>query len=212
MRINLPDVTVVMVGDAEEKLADLALKRTLEQIKPGAIIRDETPIASPMDADAVLWRRCAEAGTSHVLAVQYDGWVTDSDMWVPEFLKYDYIGAPWPHRGLAVGNGGFSLRSTKLMRFLVENEDRFPVTTPEDSAICLDYRAALEKEGFLFAPARLAHQFSFERCPKRRSFGFHCVANVHKVLPAAECDAWMALATDYVKGKPEWQELLAARA
>lgn len=30
---------------------------------------------------------------------------------VDEFLKYDYIGAPWPHLGNRVGNGGFSLRS-----------------------------------------------------------------------------------------------------
>lgn len=30
---------------------------------------------------------------------------------VDRFIGYDYIGAPWPHRGNQVGNGGFSLRT-----------------------------------------------------------------------------------------------------
>jgi len=38
---------------------------------------------------------------------------------IDEFLQYDYIGAPWPHEynlnKLSVGNGGFSLRSKKVM-------------------------------------------------------------------------------------------------
>jgi hypothetical protein len=42
-----------------------------------------------------------------------------------EFLKYDYVGAPWGGRGWkAVGNGGFSLRRKSVMRKLLEKCDR----------------------------------------------------------------------------------------
>jgi hypothetical protein len=207
--IDLPDVTVVTVGDAAEALTQLALDRTLNEISPASIIWNREPIDSMEEADTILWRTCARVKTSHALVVQYDGFVLDGSMWKPEFLEYDYIGAPWPHQQLVVGNGGFSLRSKKLMQFLVENAGQFPVATPEDSVICLDYRPALEKEGFRFAPGWLAHQFSFERCPKRRSLGFHGIWNVSKVMSSEKCAEWMGAATDYVKGKSEWQELLA---
>ena len=43
---------------------------------------------------------------------------------IDNFLKYDYIGAPWPHRqddnSLGVGNGGFSLRSKSKMIECIE--------------------------------------------------------------------------------------------
>src|SRR6218665_313278 len=50
--------------------------------------------------------------TSHVLVMQWDGFVSEPDHWSAEFLQWDYVGAPWYHGGSAgsVGNGGFSLR------------------------------------------------------------------------------------------------------
>jgi len=65
--------------------------------------------------------------TSHVLIVQEDGYVVNPDKWDNSFLDYDYIGAPWPlpvdsfsYRDRdgniqRVGNGGFSLRTKKLL-------------------------------------------------------------------------------------------------
>ena len=44
--------------------------------------------------------------TSHCLLVQWDGYVLNPKSWLPQFLDYDYIGAPW--NGNVVGNGGFS--------------------------------------------------------------------------------------------------------
>jgi len=54
--------------------------------------------------------------TSHLLVIQWDGYVINGKAWQEAFLEYDYIGAPWgfhtdQHR---VGNGGFSLRSRRL--------------------------------------------------------------------------------------------------
>ena len=78
----------------------------------------------------------------YTLLVQDDGYIINPNLWTDEFLKYDYIGAPWPgdwgwvqkscgkehyrgiiHRKLStnrVGNGGFSLRSKKFLEYSFE--------------------------------------------------------------------------------------------
>ena len=66
--------------------------------------------------------------TSHVLIVQWDGFVIKSKKWNNNFMKYDYIGAPFIPRDndfnyckdvngnfYSVGNGGFSIRSKRLL-------------------------------------------------------------------------------------------------
>ena len=36
--------------------------------------------------------------TSHILIVQWDGYIINPEKWDPNFLKYDYVGAPFiPH-------------------------------------------------------------------------------------------------------------------
>jgi hypothetical protein len=204
--IDLPDVTVVAVDGVARELTYLALHRTLAQIKPAEVIFPEIELKTADEADACLWGICATVKTSHALVIQYDGYVLDDAMWKTEYLNYDYIGAPWPHEGLQIGNGGFSLRSKRMMRFLVE-QDEFPLATPEDAMICLNYKKDLEKEGFRWPPNHIAHQFSFERCPKRRSFGFHGIYNLHKVMSLEKLTEWAKHANDYVRGKSEWVEL-----
>src|ERR1700722_12124880 len=121
MRQRLNDVTLVAIGTVASELTQYAIDATLAQIDPAEVLWDHTDHGSVLDADRALWSLCAAAKTSHCLTIQYDGFVLDSDMWRAEFLDYDYIGAPWPHRGYAVGNGGFSLRSVEMMRYLIEN-------------------------------------------------------------------------------------------
>ncbi len=67
--------------------------------------------------------------TKFCLVIQSDGFVINPNLWTNQFLEYDYIGAPWPNEisvynasinkiDLAknrVGNGGFSLRSKRLL-------------------------------------------------------------------------------------------------
>jgi hypothetical protein len=108
--------------------------------------------------------------------------------WTDEFLDYDYIGAPWPKDlhytpegdNVRVGNGGFSLRSSKLLNAF--NELNLPFTDGgtgffhEDGVICSYHRKALEDYGIKFAPVELAARFSLE-CDCEESdyhpFGFH---------------------------------------
>lgn len=200
----LNDITVVCIDGVARPLTEWAINETLKQITPKAVLfPDECP-QTALEADQLLWRMCAKAKTSHCLVIQYDGWVLDGSMWLEEFINFDFVGAPWPHHALAVGNGGFSLRSTAMMRHLVKN---VPCSTPEDAAI-FDWNP--EAHGFKVAPTGLAYQFSFERSPKRRSFGFHGIHAVKKVLPPDKFAEWKSLANDYVRSKPEWRELEAA--
>jgi hypothetical protein len=65
--------------------------------------------------------------TDYALIIQEDGFIINPDCWTDDFLNYDYIGAPWilplddfSYRDafgniVRVGNGGFSLRSKKLL-------------------------------------------------------------------------------------------------
>ena len=73
--------------------------------------------------------------TSHVLLVQWDGYVVNQSAWTDEFLQYDYIGANWGfHRdAYRVGNGGFSLRSKRLIEAIRDQE--IAETNQEDVAI-----------------------------------------------------------------------------
>lgn len=132
--------------------------------------------------------------TSHMLFLQWDSWAVDSSCWTDDYLKYDYIGAPWPFREpwRSVGNGGFSLRSTRLMEIL--SNDRFIQDAPknekhpEDTFICIYLRKYLtEIKQIKFAPVSQAEKFSFECArPKHNTFGFHGAYGMPKFLSEEE--------------------------
>ena len=112
--------------------------------------------------------------TERILHVHWDGFVVDPGAWTDEFLDYDYIGAVWPwlEEWKRVGNGGFSLRSRRLLEAL--RDPRIVETRPEDVAICRTYRPLLEERyGIRFAPEEIANLFSVEHGWSPRHFGFH---------------------------------------
>lgn len=122
----------------------------------------------------VLHQLADHVTTSHVLLVQWDGFVRDGTRWDDEFLEYDYIGAVWPQfddEG-KVGNGGFSLRSRRLL----EATRQIPAgAEPEDVSICRTHRHMLERsQGIRFGTIELARRFAYEREPRTgQEFGFH---------------------------------------
>lgn len=115
---------------------------------------------------------------SHVLVIQHDGYVWNYSAWRPEWLEYDYIGAPWWYTdGYNVGNGGFSLRSRRLLMILA-NDPNIKKTHPEDHVIGRTYRKYLEERyDIKFAPESVAERFSIEGHRGDRfysgQFGFH---------------------------------------
>ena len=120
--------------------------------------------------------------TDHYMVIQYDGMPIDINFWDDEYLKYDYIGAPWPWgpENRRVGNGGFSLRSRRLAEVcadpeLIHNPAGYGDNNyMEDVHICQMYRNHIESQGIQFAPVKLAQKFSAE-IPggKFDTYGFH---------------------------------------
>ena len=120
--------------------------------------------------------------TEYVLVVQWDGYVINSNMWNNKFLNYDYIGAVWPQYNdeYRVGNGGFSLRSAKLLKAINQLNIDYDHEENEDIAICRKYRSLLENEhNILFADEDVANRFSYEQtAPINITFGFHGFWNI----------------------------------
>ena len=138
----------------------------------------------------------AHIRTPHVLLIQWDGYITTPANWSEDFLDYDYMGARWGFHKDAhnVGNGGFSLRSRKLLEALQDPEiNRFE---PEDEMICRHYRPLLESRyGIRFAPPEVADRFSFETTypnPASMPFGFHGLFNMWMFLKDEEVPEFIA--------------------
>jgi hypothetical protein len=121
--------------------------------------------------------------TSHCLVAQWDGHVLDARHWDPAFLEHDYVGASWPQfdDGHDVGNGGFSLRSLRLLR-ACQSAD-FAAAHPEDVVIARTHRPWLEQQGLRFANRIMADRFSSERAgDPAASFGFHGVWHMARLF------------------------------
>ena len=134
--------------------------------------------------------------TEYALIIQDDGYIINPELWNNDFLKYDYIGAPWilpkddfSYRDtfgniIRVGNGGFSLRSKKLLS--TANKLNIPWKSyygfyNEDGFITCHNRHLYEKEGCKFAPLEVAVHFSKElEIPENaeiKTFGIHGIKN-----------------------------------
>ena len=87
---------------------------------------------------------------------------------VDEFLKYDYIGAPWrkTKEGQLVGNGGLSLRTTKKMIEICEK-----YTPTEQIWEDIFFIKHLKGEGV--ADYETAKNFSMEDVYSVNPFGVH---------------------------------------
>lgn len=205
MQSELSDVTLVAVTSVAVQPTLQALEACMREVRFGKVLL-LTDQPRPAQANcAIEWRSierissrsdfsrfmlrdlAAHIETSHALCVQWDGYVLDGSRWNPAFLDWDYIGAPWPHFGDAhtVGNGGFSLRSRRLLRACASLP--FDGRTAEDVIISRLCRVSLEEQGLRFAPESLAREFAFERMkPTGREFGFHGGFNLVRYLSSNE--------------------------
>lgn len=132
--------------------------------------------------------------TTHVLVVQYDGFVLNGDAWREHWLNYDYIGPLFLQETTVneqtVGSGGFSMRSAALMKAVAEILPEWNGSNSywgadgqnnwghEDGVICKHLHGPLTGRGFKFAPPGEAAIFGQGGNPVPeyqfgRPFGYH---------------------------------------
>lgn len=185
-KMKLSNVTICAIDSVQPEKAKKAIERSSQAITfGGELFIDHASINSRQAySKFVLQELHKYIKTDFVLMVQWDGWVINPNAWQDQFLDYDYIGAVWPWHpeGVRVGNGGFSLRSKKLLeltadpRFVYKNLN-------EDDLICHVNRDFLVNNNIKFAPEELARYFSFEReITNLIPFGFHGEFHMDKYL------------------------------
>jgi len=145
--------------------------------------------------------------TEHCLLVQDDGWCING-LNINRFLEYDYVGAPchlafidksennerpyrheviakfgWVNepRRTVIQNGGFSLRSRRLLE--APNKYGFthtgsPQFWKEDIQLTGIYRKLLEAKGIRFAPEDVAKTFAIEHYDP----SFHKNVNLDQII------------------------------
>lgn len=191
---NLKDLTLITVTGVDVEMAvnallvsseycDFAAIKLLSPSKPadlpGRIIHVNIP---PIDftgySKFMIEDLNQYVDTEFCLVIQADGFLINPWVWRDSFLEYDYIGAPWPETILApntkdgrfgldknrVGNGGFSLRSKKLLEICsgIRYEKLQCLNKSEDLVICHFLYQEMLEAGIRFAPLELANQFSVE--------------------------------------------------
>jgi hypothetical protein len=106
--------------------------------------------------------------TEQFLIFQTDTMICPSEKnLIYDFLKYDYVGAPWSFEG-DVGNGGLSLRRKSKMLEIIENNP-YPDGLAEDLYFCRHNKVvSLHK-----SPFNEAILFSMETIFSSRCFGLH---------------------------------------
>jgi len=213
MKIN--NVTIAGVAGTKALETLKAIKYSMRELEfnrailitPEEIQDDEVEIikCEPLNYEQynhfIVYRLHEYINTTHCLLVQNDGYVVNPDMWKDEWLEYDYIGAAWPlpqddfsfrdSEGnlQRVGNGGFTLRSKKLLELaniLNLEWKQYYGYYHEDGFFCCHNRKAYELEGCKFAPLEVAIEFSHEEMiPENYGnipFGFHGKNNFYYKL------------------------------
>ncbi|MEX8503177.1 MAG: DUF5672 family protein [Leptothrix ochracea] len=206
-RLALPQVTICAVDTRTPGAALAGMQRSMAQIDFGDAILFTAPdrlddvhdprvrVLPAPGVDSVatysafmLQGLAPHVATSHVLITQWDGFVIHPEAWEPAFLDTDYLGAPWIwcDRDIAVGNGGFSLRSKRLLDALLD--PAFVRSNPEDLAICHRNRDLLvQRHGIRFGDFALGERFSYEpRRPSQPTFGVHGFFNFGDFMDDAE--------------------------
>lgn len=147
--------------------------------------------------------------TSQCMTIHDDGFPINLHLWRDEFTKFDYIGAPWGkscsppvpvhlyYNGqVEGGNGGFSIRSKRLMD--IGKEIAQSIANPtmreyvssggflhEDGYFCYQIRPQLKERGIRYAPFHISKRFAIESiledCDNDINgvFGFHAFKHLN---------------------------------
>jgi len=227
--LNLSDVTLLCVETREPELAHWSIDRCLSGAQFAKVVLitnldhvhirradieyvQAPPIKTTKDYSELLLTGLDQyVDGSHVLVIQWDSFVIHPQLWSDEFLQYDYIGPMWPHHPeTPVGNGGFSLRSKKLLNAI--QQPKFVKKHPEDYCICVDNRDFLEQQGIKFGLVSVAERFAVERTAWHQAFGFHGFFNFGRVLNDTDLRAFISiLPENYLSGLDSYDLISSLR-
>lgn len=214
-KLKLPNVTLVALTDKKINQHIHALRKSMEGIEFGRVLLlstdedsvigngNEQPIENKRIAPlksidawnrSVIYEMPKFIETSYMILIHEDGYIINPSLWDSEWLRYDYIGAPWPlpndtvsYRDevgnvMRVGNS-VSLRSKRLVDLAATRKMVYHYlpdgssNNNEDGHICCHNRRWLESQGCNFAPLEVAVHFSKEHnIPENvglETFAFH---------------------------------------
>lgn len=204
--LNLSQVTLVFAADNRIEETSLAVNRSVQQVNfartlwlsskqppnENADWIKVVPIDSGEKYNKLILKNLNQyVETPFCIISQWDGFVVNPFAWTDEFYYYDYIGAPWNdtntisyggtlHDRFRVGNGGFSLRSKRLLERCAEVP--FEEYQPEDCMIVKRYRNYFSD--MRFAPVDVANRFSQDDWGYGyggvNAFGFHGINKLEK--------------------------------
>lgn len=218
-KLKLKDVTLVCIDDINTKMAsevvegvstfiDFTDVKFFSSKDENLVTNKISPINNLTDYNNFIVKELHKhIDTEFLLFIQTDGYPLNPDAWLDEYYRYDYIGAPWTwvpmsHReklcpvGQCVGNGGFSLRTKKILEesakydYDPEDKELIPLHSgngshvEEDTFMCRVIDKELKSKGITFAPCELATFFAVENRIYSAQFGFHGkeTININKKL------------------------------
>lgn len=201
--MNINDVTLVTIETMYHDLAKRAMEETLKRLPIKNVIvfsdQDFLPGSKFVQIEhgdmfsycqRLLKGMAEHVDTTHMIFQQWDAMAHRDDGWRDYFLLNDYIGAVWPWRPSPdnMGNGGFSLRSRKLLDELQAPHMQMNVFgehgVQEDNYISLVWRKELESKGIVYAPSPVADQFSIELSPTGdKAMAHHGLWNIVQFMP-----------------------------
>lgn len=189
---TINDVTLVTIETMYHDLARRSMEETLSRlpIKHAMVFSDQDFLPGAKHVkiqhgdmynycNLLLKGLLEYVDTEYIIFQQWDAMVHKSNAWHDFFLLNDYIGAVWPWQphGQNVGNGGFSLRSRRLLQALqaphIQLDPSGEHGVQEDNYIAIKHRPWLESQGMVFALAPVANKFSIELSPD----GFDAMAH-----------------------------------
>jgi len=184
MKLNLPNITLIAIDCVDLERVVFAAKESIKHCNFGSVkilthldysnfkCNEIEFISIPFQK--TIYEYCSfvvrhlnnYVNTDFALMFQWDGFVLNPNAWTNLFLNYDYIGAIWNQNPWAVGNGGFSLRSKRLLKW----GSKIPLhinVFPEDRFV-----SNMARQLGNLAPPAAAALFSTESM-YIGSFGFH---------------------------------------
>ena len=193
---------VVYHGPDNERFVKDGLKDALSEIEVHYVRMAQSNLTtreySAMLGNPMFWQ-CLLDGfkCEHALIFQCDALLLKGGKAIDAFLKYDYVGAPWPNDGIVaalppngrrvrfnVGNGGLSLRNVRSM-LAITRKYPYPreLGVPED--VYFSHWLKVHEHEYWLPSTEEASAFAMEHVHNPNAAGLHAPSPALRV----ECEA-----------------------